>query len=109
MKILDFIFWTLFPTLSTICVIPSYVPQIVRTLKTKDVSGISTSFWWLIVGYIFFTWGSVIYTWIRTGVMGATLALTVNLASAVTMLVLVLKYRKNDDTIYLDLNKETIK
>jgi len=93
MEILDVIFLMVFPVLATLCVLPSYVPQLRKTIKTKDVSGISPSFWWLIVGYIFFTWGSVAYTWVRFDTMGATIALSVNLICAVYMLILVYRYK----------------
>lgn len=94
MNILDLIFFTIFPVLSTACIFPAYFPQIIKTVKTKDVTSISPAFWWLIVGYVFFTWGTVVYTWFVTGRIGATAALTVNLTSAIIMLSLVYKYKK---------------
>lgn len=98
MQVFDYIFLVIFPICSTVCVLPSYLPQIRKTSKTKNVEGISLGFWWFIVGYIFFTWATVIYMAIKTGIFGSSFPLTVNLVSAIIMFILVYRYRKKPKT-----------
>lgn len=77
--------------------IPTYVAQIIKTVKTKDVSGISPSFWILLSIILLGLTISTGAVWYYKGAYGNFVIETINLSLALVMLVLVAKYRKKDD------------
>ena len=89
------------PIISGIILTVSYIPQILTTFRTKDVSGIDKRFWLLItiaLGGLAVSTGAV---WYYTGTYGNFVTEFVNVSLAFTMLILVYKYRnsrrKEDD------------
>lgn len=85
------------PFLSGILLAYSYIPQIIQTIKTKDVSGISPSFWTLISLALLGLTISTGAVWYYTGSYGNFIVELFNVGLATTMLVLVFKYRKKGD------------
>lgn len=71
-----------------------YIPQIVHTVKTKNVEGLSLSFWLILNVAIFLLFVNAVTIFIQFGTWGYMLTEFFNLALAFVMLVLVLKYRK---------------
>jgi MtN3 and saliva related transmembrane protein len=71
-----------------------YIPQIKQTLKTKDVSGINLNFWIILCVALFLLTVNAGAVFIMTGVWGYLLTEVFNLGLALTMLILVIKYRK---------------
>lgn len=92
------------PLISGAILTVSYVPQIVTTLKTKNVEGIDRRFWALISTALFGLTVSTGAVWYYKGTYGNFITEAVNVSLAVTMLVLVLKYRKKSKNV-----KETVK
>ena len=83
------------PIISGIILTISYIPQILTTFRTKDVSGIDKRFWLLItiaLGGLAVSTGAV---WYYTGTYGNFVTEFVNVSLAFTMLILVYKYRNN--------------
>ena len=84
------------PIMSTVFLTICYLPQIVKTYKTKDVTSLSLPFW------IFLNLAltcllinaAVIYS--LYGTWGYLLTEIINLGMALIMLIMVIKYRKND-------------
>lgn len=82
------------PLLSGVLLTISYIPQIVTTFRTKNVEGIDRRFWLLIslsLAGLAVSTGAV---WYYKGTYGNFVTEFVNVSLAVTMLVLVFKYRK---------------
>lgn len=84
----------LLPSLAGIILGICYVPQIVRTLKTKDVTGMSLGFWAILNVALTLLVINAIVVYIQFGTWGYMVTEFFNEALAFVMLVLVLKYRK---------------
>lgn len=85
------------PSVAGIVLVIAYLPQLVQTLKTKDVSALNTKFCILLsiaVGLLFV---NSIYVFVNYGDWGYMLTEAANFGLAVTMLILVLKFRRNPD------------
>lgn len=82
------------PMLSGVVLAISYIPQIIETLKTKNVEGINKNFWILISLALLGLTISTGAIWYYKGTYGNFIVECFNLILAVTMLVLVFKYRK---------------
>lgn len=93
---LHFLFLELFPVGVSILFVGSYVKQIVTTLRTKDVTGIDTSFWVQIVSGLVLRTSTACYVFSQTGGYMQILMEFLNLTLAAIMLVLVINYRKKD-------------
>lgn len=72
-----------------------YIPQIKKTLKEKDVTGISLSFWIILSVALFLLTVNALAVFMITGVWGYLVTELFNFGLALTMLTLVAKYRKN--------------
>lgn len=91
---MEYILLNVLPTIATILLVWSYVPQLVHTYKTKDVTGISKSFWISIVCALTLMTINSVHTYFLTGGYGYVITEVFNLGLAVAMLVMVIKYRK---------------
>lgn len=86
----------LLPLLSGIVLAFSYVPQIITTIRTKNVDGIDKNFWILITIALFGLTVSTGAVWYYTGSFGNFFTEMFNVSLAATMLVLVFRYKKRD-------------
>lgn len=84
----------LLPSLAGIVLGICYVPQIIKTYKTKDVSSMSLSFWVLLnIALTFLVINSVV-VFIHFGTWGYMVTELFNEGLAAVMLAMVIKYRK---------------
>jgi uncharacterized protein with PQ loop repeat len=81
-------------SLATFFLVIAYIPQVVRTYKTKEVEGISLQFWVLINVALTLLLVNAIVVYIKYGTYGYLITETFNEGLAFVMLVMVLKYRK---------------
>lgn len=101
---MNFFLLTLLPVLETVAITAMYLPQIAKTIRTKDVKAQATSFWLLLVialtarvtttSVLFATGNSISLAFLITAI--------VNLTLATVMLVLVIKYRNKRIYDYSD-------
>lgn len=82
------------PSLAGIILGICYIPQIIHTIKTKNVEGISLGFWAILSVAITCLVINALVIFIQFGTWGYLLTEGMNLALALVMLTLVLKYRK---------------
>lgn len=92
---MEYFLLNLLPLIAGILLTISYVPQIMTTVKTKDVSGIDGSFWVLITLALTGLAVSTGAVWYYKGTYGNFITEAVNVALAATMLILYMKYRGN--------------
>lgn len=82
------------PTIAGIFLGICYIPQIIKTLRTKDVKSLSLPFWIILNIALVFLVINAIVVFRTTGVWGYLVTETFNEGLALVMLILVLKYRK---------------
>lgn len=83
------------PTIATVFLVMAYIPQVVKTFRTKDVTGVSLPFWLLINVALTCLLINATVIFIKFGTWGYMLTELFNEGLAFIMLVMVLKYRKN--------------
>ena len=81
------------PTIATVFLVVAYVPQVVQTFKTKNVEGISLSFWVLINLALTFMLINATKIFFMTGAWGYMVTEIFNEGLALVMLIMVIKYR----------------
>lgn len=84
----------LLPTLAGVVLGACYVPQIIKTVKTKNVDGMSVQFWVLLNIALTMLLINSIVVFINFGTWGYMVTEIFNEGLALVMLILVLKYRK---------------
>jgi uncharacterized protein with PQ loop repeat len=84
------------PFLSGVLLAYSYIPQIIETVKTKNVEGINKQFWITISLALLGLTISTGAVWYYKGTYGNFIVELFNVSLAVTMLCLVIKYRKKE-------------
>lgn len=84
----------LLPTIAGVVLAFCYVPQIIQTIKTKDVSGMNINFWIILCVALFLLTVNALAVFLTAGVWGYLITEIFNLGLALTMLFLVIKYRK---------------
>lgn len=82
------------PTVAGILLGICYIPQIMTTVKTKNVEGISLPFWIILNFALSFLVVNAVVVFLTSGVWGYMLTETFNEGLALVMLILVVKYRK---------------
>lgn len=85
------------PSIATVFLVAAYIPQVVKTFRTKDVSGVSLPFWVLINVALSLLLINAITIYVKFGTFGYLVAEAFNEGLAFVMLVMVLVYRKKDD------------
>lgn len=93
----EYFLLNILPLLSGLLLTISYVPQIITTVRTKNVEGIDRNFWLLISAALFGLTVSTGAVWYYKGTYGNFITEAVNVSLALTMLFLVMKYRKKND------------
>ena len=83
------------PMVATVFLVICYVPQIIRTYKTKDVSSISLSFFVLLNIALSLLLLNSILLFTQNGNFGYVVAYIFNEGLAFIMLIMILKYREN--------------
>lgn len=83
------------PQIATVLIALMYVPQIVRTHKTKNVEGIAVSFWILLVAALIVNTTNALIIYTTSGVYGTLITQSVNLTLAITVLTQVAYYKLN--------------
>lgn len=84
----------LLPTIAGILLGICYIPQIVKTYKTKDVESMSTAFWIILNFALSFLVVNAFVVYATSGVWGYLVTETFNEGLAFVTLLMVLKYRK---------------
>lgn len=81
------------PLIATVLLAYSYIPQLVKTYRTKSVDDVSPAFWWSISAALALMTVNAAYVFYLTGGYGYLITEIINLSLAVAMLTLVLRYR----------------
>lgn len=87
----------LLPTIAGVILGICYIPQIIKTYKTKNVDNISLSFWIILNIALSLLVVNALAIFITTGVWGYLVTEIFNELLAFVMLVLVAKYRKKKE------------
>lgn len=87
------------PIIATIFMVACYVPQVIQTFKTKDVSSISLPFFAMLNISLTLLLINSIVLFTDNGNFGYVLSYICNEGLALTMLIMILKYRKNKKVI----------
>lgn len=82
------------PMLATVFLTLCYVPQLIKTFKTKDVSSMSLPFWIMLNLALTCLFINATVIFIQFGTWGYMVTEFLNEGLALAMLVLVLRYRK---------------
>lgn len=99
-----FTYWVLFSTkiatvIASYIVVIAYTPQLWKSYKTKDVSGISLPFWILMNIFLFCMFNNATALWVTThsaGSFGYFITEGLNWGFAIAQLYFVVKYGKED-------------
>ena len=86
----------LVPSIAGIVLAFCYVPQIMTTLKTKNVEGMDIRFWIILNIALLLLVINAVAIFVVHGTWGYMLTELFNLGLALVMMTLVLKYRKKD-------------
>lgn len=81
------------PLIATILLAYSYIPQLIKTYRTKSVDDVSPAFWWSISAALTLMTINAAYVYYLTGGYGYLITEIINLSLAVAMLTLVLRYK----------------
>lgn len=84
------------PTVATFFLVVCYLPQLIRTLKTKDVSSISLSFFAMLNIALTLLLINSILLFTQNGNWGYVVTYIFNEGFALWMLILILKYRNKN-------------
>ena len=82
------------PLLATVFLVICYLPQIIHTVKTKEVEDISLSFFVMLNIALTLLLINSILLFTQNGNFGYVVTYIFNEGLALTMLILILKYRK---------------
>lgn len=93
---MEYFLLNLVPLVSGILLAFSYIPQIITTIRTKNVDGIDKNFWILITLALFGLTVSTGAVWYYTGSFGNFAVEAFNVSLATIMLILVTKYKRRD-------------
>lgn len=85
------------PIVATIFMAYCYVPQIIQTIKTKKVRDLNLPFWINLNIALTLLLTNSILLFTQNGNFGYVVSYIVNEGCALIMLILILKYRKNDE------------
>lgn len=84
-------------SLATFFLVVAYIPQVIQTYKTKNVEGISLTFWLLISIALTLLLINSIVVFVKYGTYGYMITESFNSALAYVMLVMVVRYRKGNE------------
>lgn len=87
---------TIAPTLATILISIAYLPQIIKTFKTKKVDDLSLGFWVLIVSFLVCMLSNATYLLLTANGVGYFLTELANFTLAVVVLVQILYYKRKN-------------
>ena len=85
------------PSVAGVILVIAYLPQLVQTIRTKDVSALNLNFWIMLSIAVGFLFVNSIYVFVNYGDWGYMLTEAANFGLSISMLFLVLKYRKKND------------
>jgi uncharacterized protein with PQ loop repeat len=88
------------PTIAGILLGVCYIPQIMKTYKTKDVSSMSLSFWIILNCALLCLVVNAEVVFLTKGVWGLIATEVFNEGLALVMLIMVLKYRKKKAVVF---------
>lgn len=94
MELLRYFAYSIGPTLSTVFITLTYLPQIIKIHKTKSVEDISVMFWILLNMFLICMWTNSLFSWIDSGNFGYFMAESINFAFAIIVIIQILVYRK---------------
>lgn len=94
MELLTTFATTIAPTLSSILITIAYLPQIVKTQKTKSVEDLSLGFWILITAFLVCMVANATYLLVTAGAIGYFVTEAINFTLAFVVLVQILVFRK---------------
>lgn len=97
LEILRYIAYNVAPTLATIFITVTYLPQIYKTYKTKSVKDLSLAFWIILNMFLLCMWLNSLFSLIDSGNIGYFVTETINWGLAAVVLGQILVYRKKGD------------
>jgi uncharacterized protein with PQ loop repeat len=83
-------------SIATFFLVVAYLPQVIKTYKTKNVEGISLPFWALINVALTCLLINAIFIFLKYGTWGYMVTEIFNEGLAFIMLIMVIKYRKKE-------------
>lgn len=92
---MEFFLLNVLPQIGTILIGLMYVPQIIKTHKSKDVTGMSLAFWIMLVVALSVLTLNASVIFVVHGTFGYLITEVVNLALAIVVLIQVIKYKDN--------------
>lgn len=92
---LMYILLNILPQIGTFLIGAMYIPQIIKTNKTKDVSGMSIWFWLMLVMALSVMTANALVVFLVYGTYGLLVTESVNLVLAIVVMWQVLKYKNN--------------
>lgn len=97
--ILKFYCTVIAPTLSTILISIAYIPQIVKTFRTKSVKDLSLGFWILINAFLLNMVANATYLLISAKAIGYFFTEIANFALALVVLGQILYYNRKTEKV----------
>lgn len=94
---MEFFLLNVLPQVGTLLIGAMYIPQILKTHKTKDVSGMSMAFWIMLVIALSVLTVNATTIFVMFGTFGFLITEIVNLSLAVIVLIQVLKYKNKGE------------
>lgn len=91
---MEFFLLNVLPQIGTFLIGAMYIPQIVKTYKTKDVSGMAVSFWIMLVLALSVLTINATVVFITFGTFGFLITEIINLSLAVVVLIQIMMYKK---------------
>jgi uncharacterized protein with PQ loop repeat len=85
---------TIAPTLSSVLITIAYLPQVIKTAKTRSVKDLSLGFWVLINAFLVCMVANATYLFITSHAVGYFVTELINFAFALVILTQILVYRK---------------
>lgn len=89
----------LLPSIAGILLGICYIPQIIKTYKTKNVEGMSVSFWAILNVALLCLVANAFVVYQKTHVWGYLVTECFNEGLALVMLIMVIKYRKKKSKV----------
>lgn len=93
---MTYILINILPMLAIPLLTLGYIPQVVKTYRTKDVRGISKTFWFMLSAALACVLTAQITAFVVYGTWGLMVKEIINFIPAVAMAIMVVKYSKED-------------
>lgn len=97
MEIVEMLRWlayNILPTIATIAISVTYVPQIIKTHRTKSVNDMSVMFWILLNVFLLCMWTNSLFAFIDSNNVGYFVTQSINWLLAIIQTTQLFMYKK---------------